>query len=118
MSDLGKRLHIALNRLTKWRWVFAMWQTGSDDLSAENMAIRDHRELSIMLRAECSALLKILLDKGIVTQEEHAQVLLEEADFLSKSYEKKFPGFKAVDEGLDINTAIARDTMAEWGKKP
>lgn len=47
----------ALNRLAKWRTVFAGWQLGTRARGdPESDAVRDHREATIMLRAEVNAL--------------------------------------------------------------
>jgi hypothetical protein len=47
----------ALNRLTKWRNVFVGWQLGTREKGdPEGDAVRDHREQSIILRAEVTAL--------------------------------------------------------------
>ena len=102
----------ALNRLTKWRGVFAGWQLGTrPDTDAECQAVRDHRELSILLRAEVTALTRLLIDKGVFSMEEYQNTLIDEANRLSKAYEQKFPGFKATDIGMDVNIALAKDTM-------
>ena len=55
MSDLNELLNQALNRLCKWRAHFAGWQLGTrakDDPEAQ--AVRDHRELSMLMRVELS----------------------------------------------------------------
>lgn len=105
----------AVQRLAKWRAVFAGWQLGSrakGDPEAD--AVRDHREVTLLLRAEVNALTGLLIDKGAFTAEEFTARLSAEAEYLSKQYERKFPGFKATDDGIDMNIAIARDTMQGW----
>lgn len=91
------------------------WQIGTrSKADPEAQAIRDHRELSLLLRAEVSALTGLLIKKGVFTMEEWDAQLKEEADAYNKMLEKKFPGFKATDNGMDVNPIIARDTMAGW----
>jgi hypothetical protein len=110
MNTLAK-----LNRLAKWRSVFAGWQLGTrtkDD--PESQAVRDHREVTILLRAEASALTRLLIDKGIFTIEEWNEQLGEEADALSKAYEEKFPGMEATDHGISMDVAKAQETMRGW----
>lgn len=104
-----------LNRLAKWRSVFAGWQLGTrrnDD--PECCAVRDHREVTIFLRAETSALLKVLLDKKVCTVEEFQAQLVEEAELLSKDYESKFTGFEATDDGMKIDVEKAGKTTRNW----
>jgi hypothetical protein len=102
-------------RLAKWRAVFAGWQLGTRAKGdPECDAVRDHREVTILMRAELNALVGLLLKKGVFTAQEFTDQLEEEAEFLSKCYEKKFPGFKASDIGIEMNIALARDTMQGW----
>ena len=52
----------ALNRLCKWRAIFAGWQLGTRAKGdPESDAVRDHREVTILLRAEASAMTGLLL---------------------------------------------------------
>lgn len=105
----------ALNRLCKWRMVFAGWQLGTRAKGdPECDAVRDHRELSIIMRAELSALVNLLIEKGVFTADEHRAAIEAEAELLNKDYQRRFPGFRATDIGMDINTAIAADTMRGW----
>jgi hypothetical protein len=107
----------ALQRLCKWRAVFAGWQLGTRPKGdPESDAVRDHRELTILLRAEVSALVAMLVGKGVFTAEEFCAALDKEAEQLSKDYEQRFPGFKARDYGMHMDAAIAADTMRGWRK--
>jgi hypothetical protein len=104
-----------LQRVCKWRSVFTGWQLGTRAKGdPEGDAVRDHRELTIVLRAEVTALSALLMKKGVFTIDEYVAELQNEARELSLSYERRFPGFKAADHGMDINVEIARDTMAGW----
>ena len=105
----------ALNRLCKWRSVFAGWQLGTrTDTDPEARAVRDHREVTILLRAEVSALVALLIEKGVFTVEEFNQQCIVEAEHLERAYEKKFPGFKATDSGMLGDVATLRETMKGW----
>lgn len=105
----------ALNRLCKWRMVFTGWQLGTRAKGdPECDAVRDHRELSIICRAELTALTNLLIAKGVFTAQEHMAAVEAEAELLNKDYQRRFPGFRATDIGMDINTAIAADTMRGW----
>lgn len=104
-----------INRLAKWRSVFAGWQLGTrPDTDAECRAVRDHREVTMLLRAEVNALTILLVEKGVFTREEHATQLQEEAQYLCAAYEKQFPGFKATDDGMDIDLQKAANTTCTW----
>ena len=91
----------ALNRVAKWRTLFAGWQLGTRPKGdPESDAVRDHREVTILLRVEGSALIGLLLAKGLITQAEWEAALEEEANVLSDAYARKFPGVTATDNGL------------------
>lgn len=99
------------NRLGKWRTVFAGWQLGTrsnDD--PECQAVRDHREVTMMLRAEANAMAALLIKKGVFTTKEYTNKIQEECQYLCEAYEKKFPGFKATDIGLEMDAQAAKTT--------
>lgn len=105
----------ALNRLTKWRALFAGWQLGTRAKGdPESDAVRDHREATIVLRAEVTALVRLCCEKGLFTVDEYTKTLDDEAEHLSKAYARRFPGIKATDYGLHFDAAIAADTMRGW----
>lgn len=103
-----------LNRLAKWRSVFAGWQLGTRAANdPECQAVRDHREVTVLLRAEMNALVGVLIAKGIFTAEEFSVQLIEEAQRLCEAYEKAFPGFRATDVGIEMMPQ-ARETTRHW----
>jgi len=105
----------ATQRLAKWRALFAGWQLGTRAKGdPEGDAVRDHREVTILLRAEMNALLGLLVAKGICTAEEFTVALEREADLLSADYARRFPGIRAADHGLEFVPHIAADTMRGW----
>ncbi|HEX3640663.1 MAG TPA: hypothetical protein VHV10_05180 [Ktedonobacteraceae bacterium] len=113
-NDITARCHAALNRLSKWKSVFTGWQLGTVPLGyAPGDAVRDHRETTLLLRAENSTLLGLCIRKGLFTEDEYHLALAKEAEQLSKDYEKKFPGMKATDIGMQFN-AQAVETMKDW----
>lgn len=94
----------ALNRLAKWRALLAGWQLGTrPDTDPETQAIRDTQEARLLLRAEVTALTALLLDKGVITQEEFTEQLAAEAIELDKAYSRRFPGVRSADDGLVFN---------------
>lgn len=105
----------ALQRLAKWRVVFAGWQLGTRAKGdPECDAVRDHRELSILMRAELNALAGLLIEKGIFSAVEYTAALEREAEQLSLDYQRRFPGARATDSGMDLNLALWRDTTRGW----
>ena len=103
-----------LQRVAKWRMLFAGWQLGTRAKSdPEAAAVRDHREVTILLRVEASALARILIEKGICTAEEFTQIVGEEAALLDKAYEKRFPGISSSIDGLIFGPEAAY-TMRGW----
>lgn len=104
----------AIQRLCKWRTVFTGWQLGTRAKGdPEGDAVRDHRELTILLRAEVSALTALMVKKGVFVEEEFMRSLAEEAELLNADYEKKFPGVKAYLHGITMD-ARAVETMKGW----
>jgi hypothetical protein len=108
-------LEYALNKLAKWRSVFAGWQLGTRPKGEpECDAVRDHREATIIMRAEVTALLCILIEKKICTDQEFAAALEKEATLLNQAYERRFPGFKTSQYGVDIDVRLAQETTKGW----
>ena len=108
-------VHGALQRLAKWRSVFAGWQLGTRaDTDPESQAVRDHREVTILLRAEVNALVTVLTGKGVITEKEFTEQLGDEAEMLSHAYSRKFPGYQATDYGMQVDVQTAAQTMKDW----
>lgn len=109
------RLVNAVTRLRQWRRVFAGWQLGTrSDRDPESAAVMDHREVTLLLRAELNAVIRILVDAQVATRERIENVIADEADWLCEQLEQRFPGFRATDEGLAIRTEEASETMKGW----
>lgn len=107
----------ALQTLTKWRSFFAAWQLGTrreDD--AELKAVKDQRELLILLRAEVTALTGLMIEKGVFRNDEFMEALGKEAKLLAGDYARRFPGVKATPAGLeyDLEEAKKHGTMDGW----
>ena len=104
----------ALNRLAKWRAFFAGWQLGTRPMGdPESDAVRDHREATLLMRAEMNAFVVLLVEKGVFSIEEFQRTVGQEADLLADALADRFPGVKATDEGLAFD-ARAADTMRGW----
>lgn len=105
---------VAMERLAKWRMLFTGWQLGTRQKGdPEGDAVRDHRELTIMLRCELTALTGLLVEKGVFTAEELTVAMGREADLLNQDYERRFPGVKASEDGLTFNRD-AIPWMSKW----
>ncbi len=114
-EELAQKCYAALNRLTKWRTVFTGQQLGTRPKGdPECDAVRDHREVTILLRCEMTAVTRLLIDNGVFTYEEWQKAMIEEANLLSKDYEKKFPGFHATDIGMQMDVKKAHETTKHW----
>lgn len=101
-------------RLAKWRVFFTGWQLGTRAKGdPEGDAVRDHREATLLLRAEVSALNGLLIAKGVYTGDEFVVALETEADMMCMSLEARFPGIRATERGL-VMDARAKDTMKGW----
>lgn len=70
-----------VNRLAKWRTVFAGWQLGTRPKSdQECQAVRDAAEARLIMRAELSGITALLIAKGVFTAEEFGAQLNVEAN--------------------------------------
>ena len=111
-----------LNKVAKWRTFFASWQLGTRPHDAgELRAVKNQRELFILLRVEQSALARLLLQKGVFTLEEWQAAVLAEAAVLDAAYEEAYPGWSAsADDGLGMNMKMpeAGRTMHRLGFPP
>ena len=106
-----------INRLAKWRSVFAGRWLGTRTLTdPEAIAVRDVAEKYLILRVEVTALSVLLQDRGIITTEQFQNQIITECDYLQAQLERSFPGFKATDDGMHIDTAKAVETTKGWPK--
>lgn len=105
----------AVNILAKWRAHFAGWQLGTRMKGdPESDAVRDHREATILLRAEVNAVVGLLLKSGVVTEEAWLRQLQEEAEALCKMYEAKWPGAHSSLDGMTYDVVKSRAWMQGW----
>ncbi len=113
MADNAQAMR-ALNRLGKRRVLLAGWQLGTRPKGdPEADAVRDHREVTLMLRAENNAVLGLLLRKGVISEAEYQAAVIEAADQLNADLEAKFPGVTAYDWGLNIEPGKA-PWLKDW----
>jgi hypothetical protein len=118
VSDQQERYRM-LNRLCKWRRFFAGWQLGTrPPHDGEFQAVAHHRELSILLRCELSALTALLISKSVFTADEYGEAVYSEARLLNRSYEEAYPGHRSSDDGMIMQMPEALETMRRLGFPP
>lgn len=108
----------SLSRVARWRILLAGQILGTAGESKSARGVRGLQEARILLRVEMTALIGLLLKKGLVTQEELLRAVAEEADALDAVYAEQFPGFQITDDGLAVDLPEATRTMAAWGFPP
>lgn len=118
IPDLGLagRLRAAMEKLGKWRGLYAGWWFGTrrlDDSQAQ--AARDNFDRTIMLRCEMNAFTALCLKHGVFTPEEWQAQLLQEIETMDKALEAKWPGFRTSTDGLVMQPAVAAETMRRAG---
>lgn len=107
-----ERMEAALNRVCKWRRVFSGKMLGTrPEQDPLIVGMNDLQEARIILRVERTALSGLLIRKGVITEEELAAAIAEEADLLNADYAKRFPGFEAKDDGMHMDVARMQKTM-------
>ena len=107
----------ALNRLAKWRSVFAgRWLGTRANTDPECIAVRDVIEKLLILRVEVSALTQLAVARGDFTAAQLQDQIAIECAHLEAGLEKQFPGFRSTDVGMQIDTAKAVETMKGWRK--
>lgn len=101
MQEYQQKMMQAANKLAKWRMLLAGWQLGTRTKGdPEADAVRDHREVTLLLRAEVSALTRLLVEHTSVTHEQLVKAFTEEYEMLDRDLENRFPGAKSSDEGM------------------
>lgn len=119
VEAVARRATRASTLLGKWRTWFASWQVGTrPEGDGEIRAIKDHREATMLLRAEVNALTRLMLEKGVVSQVELTQAFADEYEALNAAYAARFPGIEATEHGLAMDVAKARDLMRDLGFPP
>lgn len=105
----------ALEKLGKWRTLLTGWHLGSKTMFDPGVpAMRDLMDRVQMLRAENTAIVSLLMDKGVFTQSEWDERLDLAAAQLDGMMELLFPGFRTSDFGVYIHD---RELAAETMKK-
>lgn len=105
-----------LNRLCKWRSVLVGWQLGTRPAGdPEAQAVRDQRDVLMLLRCEVNALARLCIDQGVFSPKAWAMQLGDEADALNEAYRQRFPGMEATELGIRIvDPEKAAETTRGW----
>lgn len=106
-----------MNRLAKWRTVFASkWLGTRLKEDPEVQSVKDIVERTLLLRVEVTALVGLLSARGVFTYDEFSAACCVEAEHLMAALERHFPGFSATDDGITVNLDVAQHTMKGWPK--
>lgn len=109
----------AMSRLCKWKSILAFWQLGTREQDdGEFRAVADLREQGLVHSVENRAIIGALLAKKIITQAEWCNALIMEAQALEKYMEKRFPGYRANDSGMEIAPDVAAETRKKFNFPP
>lgn len=109
----------ALNRLAKWRTVYAGWALGTTTAAhGPTKAAKDAAEAKLIMRVEITAISRLLIEKGIFTQDELMTTVTNECEHMQDALERKFPGMKATDRGIDMDIEKSLTTMQDLGFPP
>ena len=115
IDQLRQTARNAMNRLAKWRGHYAGWQLGTRlATDPESQAVRDHREVTLMMRAELNALVRVLTDKNLVGEREWLDALTDEANRLNQALSERWPGAQATSEGMSYDMRLAAEWMTKW----
>ena len=107
----------ALNRLAKWRSVFAgRWLGTRASTDPETIAVRDVVEKLLILRADVNALTQLAIARGDFTAGKLQDQIAIECAHLEAGLEKEFPGYRSNETGMTIDTNVAVETMRGWRK--
>ena len=75
----------------------------------------DSFDVSLMARIDINALLALLIRKGVFTEQEWIDALQAEAEQYDRDLEKRFPGVRATDQGLQFyDVQKMRPWIKDW----
>lgn len=116
---LRDKVSAVLNRVTKWRAIFAGWQLGTRPKNdGECRAVKNHREITMLTRIELNAVSVLLIKKGLITQKELLEETALEAEHYERVLQEQFPGLRATDDGMSMQLPAAAETMKKYNFPP
>lgn len=108
MSEEQARPVNWVNRIRHWRTHIAQLVVGPAHGTPPFAALEHMAEQQLLQRIETNAIVGILLTAGIVTKEDAGAIMQLEAQKLEAQLERRFPGFRATDEGIIAVLAVAQ----------
>ncbi len=112
------QMNKVLNKVTKWRTLLAGWQLGTRPKEdPESQAVKDQRELLILLRIEMNALVILLQQSKVFSPEDWIDAVTKEAKIYDEGMENRFPGVSTSDQGLVFDGSRAHEIqkwMGHW----
>lgn len=115
----GEQVMAALNRVCKWRRIFSGKMVGTrPEGDPFIVGMNELQEARIIMRVELTALVGLLIRKGLFTEEEFSSAMGAEADLLNADYAARFPGFTAHNDGMHMEPVAMMETMKNqpWAK--
>lgn len=116
-SRIEADYELALNKLCKWRTILAGWIWGTSARDAPgSQGQRDLMDARLVVRAETSAIVALLVEKKFITIDEFAKAVTKEAVELDRTLERTFAGMKSSTTGIVVfDIDIAQKTMNDLG---
>lgn len=101
LYQLKNQLNRLVRKISHWKVVFANWQLGTrDNNDGAFLAIQDAKEADLRTNIKLDALIKLLLERGLVSEECLLVEQIDVANKLETSLEGKFVGAVANDDGM------------------
>lgn len=112
---LAKKVQNAMNRIAKWRNIYAGWQLGTrSDQDPEAQAVRDMFDKFIALRVEVNALLTLMTEKKVFSADEFGETLLMEIQLYDEMLMRRWPGAEATDAGMKFDIQKVQPWMSRF----
>lgn len=104
VSMMEEMYQKAMNRVVKWAGFFTRWQLSKytkDDPQVR--ALEKINQARIVARIEMNAIVKLMLLKGVITQDEFYQQMIEEAADFDRGMMQEYRGFHVTDTGVSAH---------------
>lgn len=112
----------ALSKLAHWRYILVAWHRGRHTLHTQGQAdpLADAMEKWLTLRVEVSALVTLLVNKKVFSNEEFLSQMVKSARYYDAQMQREFKGFAThLSTGLEIeDEAQAELTMKRLNFPP
>lgn len=116
IDQLRNQLSHLMNKLSNWKVVYANWQLGTrDGTDGAFQAIQDAKLSDLNSNIKLDALVQLLIERGLISEEALLAEQIEVANKLEKSLEAKFPGATATDTGMVYDESAFENTKEQLG---